>query len=114
MQLAFVFLLFGNPFSWFYYSHILVMGIAATDVLGQQFRYRVWCLALIAALGEKTFLKDSYLRWMGSAPTPKTGDLRASADDRNEWEKVRARIHRPDARACCGHARTDRLCGPPL
>ena len=93
MQLAFVFLLFGNPFSWFYYSCILVMGIAATDVLGQQFRYGVWCLVLIAALGEKTFLKDSCLRWMGSAPTPQTADLWASPDDRNEWEKVQARIH---------------------
>jgi hypothetical protein len=93
MHLAFVLFFFGNPFSWFYYSYVLVLGIAATSA-GQTATRNVvvWGLALIALIGEKSYLYDSTTRWLASAREPTTAELWAPADERAEWQKVVALI----------------------
>jgi hypothetical protein len=88
MHLAFVLLFFGNAFSWFYYSYMLVMGVAATSAWEGSARYAVWSLTLIALVGQKTFVKDSYQRWIATAPTRGTAQLWASPEESAEWLKV--------------------------
>ena len=76
MHLAFVLFFFGNPFSWLYYSYVLVFGIAATSAGQTTTRHVVvWGLALIALVGEKTYLYDSTTRSLASAPEPATAEF---------------------------------------
>jgi hypothetical protein len=98
MHLAFVLLFFGNAFSWFYYSYMLVMGVAATSAWEGSARYAVWSLILIALLGQKTFVRDSYQRWISTAPERATLQLWASPEENAEWLKVLTLVRAEAAR----------------
>ena len=98
MHLAFVLVFFGNAFSWFYYSYMLVMGVAATSAWEGSARYAVWSLTLIALVGQKTFVKDSYQRWISTAPTRATAQLWASPEQSAEWLKVLTLVRADETR----------------
>src|SRR5579864_1168924 len=98
MHLVFTLVFFGNAFSWVYYSYMLVMGVAATSAWEGSARYAVWSLILIALVGQKTFVKDSYQRWISTAPTRGTAQLWASPEESVEWLKVLTLVRADETR----------------
>jgi hypothetical protein len=88
LHLAFIFLAFGNPFSWEYYSYILVMGIAATGVWQYFPRYAVGALAILAVTGQKSRATSAFNQWHATASSQDTAGLWASPDERAEWQDV--------------------------
>jgi hypothetical protein len=91
MQLVFVSVLFGNSLSWFYYSYLLIMGIAATSSV-VSLRYGVWFLTFLALFGQKTFCEAMYHYWISTAPSAETAQLWARSQERAEWHTVRALV----------------------
>ncbi len=100
LHAAFIGLLFGNSFSWFYYSYILVMGVAATTALGSFATAAVWGLAVIAIVGLKTTAISGYRQWKTTRPAAETAGLWATNDEREEWTHVMGLV---SAAAAQGH-----------
>jgi hypothetical protein len=88
LHLAFIFLAFGNAFSWAYYSYILVMGIAATSVWQYFPRYVVGALAILAVTSQESRWVSAFRQWRTTAPSQDTAGLWASQDERAEWQDV--------------------------
>ena len=88
LHLAFIFLAFGNPFSWAYYSYILVMGIAATSVWQYFPRFAVGAIAILAVTCQKSRAISAFKQWHEMAPSQATAGLWASPDERAEWQHV--------------------------
>ena len=102
LHLAFIFLAFGNPFSWQYYSYILVMGVAATSVWQHFPRYAVGALAILAVTGQKSRAISAFKQWHETASSQDTAGLWASPDERAEWQGVmRAIAQHPNSRTSC-------------
>jgi hypothetical protein len=102
LHLAFIFLAFGNPFSWAYYSYILVMGIAATSVWQYFPRYIVGAIAILAVTCQKSRAISAFKQWHETAPSQDTAGLWASPDERAEWQSVmRAIGPHSNSRAGC-------------
>ncbi len=102
LHLAFIFLAFGNPFSWAYYSYILVMGIAATSVWQYFPRYVVGALAILAVTSQESRWNSAFTQWRTTAPSQDTARLWASPDERAEWQDVmRAVAQHSNSRTGC-------------
>lgn len=90
LQIVFVTTLFGTSQSWAYYSYILVMGIAASSKLSHRAGNVVVGLAFMSLLGQKATLQDSIRAWTTTQRDPGALGLWTSADEANEWAKVRS------------------------
>jgi hypothetical protein len=74
------------------------MGVAATSAWEGSARYAVWSLTLIALLGQKTFVRDSYQRWISTAPERATLQLWTSPEENAEWLKVLTLVRADETR----------------
>jgi len=92
LQLMFIAVLFGNSDSWFYYSYVLVMGIAATSVWRRWSIYPVCALALLAIAWEVPYFGDRYRSWKERSTSRETAGLFSSTEERREWARVRKLI----------------------
>jgi hypothetical protein len=111
LHLSFVFLFFGNEFSWIYYFYIPVLGLATAARLSGRWRVLVACLAFAVPLvkvdkriierfataaqepGDNiAVLPDepgfTYQLWFTTSPSPATAGLWATSGERDEWIKV--------------------------
>ena len=105
LHLAFIFIAYGNPFSWIYYSYILVMGIAATSVWQHFARYIVGALAILAVSCQGSRMRSAFKQWHETAPSNDTAGLWASPDERAEWQGVmRAVAQHSNSRTGCEKA----------
>ncbi len=86
---SFLFLMFGNNHSWIYYSYALVMGLAAASAPGELVGRLGWALALVALLGQKSSVVETYRAWTGTHRYAVTGGLWAPPEQAREWTQVR-------------------------
>ncbi len=94
---SFIFMMFGWPGSWTYYSYLLVAGVC----IGLQFSWQRWRavaapLLLLALTGLAQTYQASVNNWRYSERTPVTAGLWADAQQRDEWSRViELAHHRP-------------------
>jgi hypothetical protein len=93
LHLAFVCFLFGNEWSWLYYSAILVCGLGAvvgdparSDESNWAIPVVLAALAVIGQILQTRFALGLAVTW---SPSPATGGLYADPADAAAWERVR-------------------------
>jgi hypothetical protein len=86
---AFVTLMFGNMWSWFYYFYALVLGVAAAAHLGRGWSALTWVLAAVALLGNFTDARAWARAWRTTAPRAELAGLWGPDDLAREWVEVR-------------------------
>ena len=84
-QVAFIFLFFGGPFSWFYYVYLIPVGIGAASDTGYAARVATWCFCGLAILSYKASAVGVYQQWRTTAPSPQTAGLWMPPVEREEW-----------------------------
>jgi hypothetical protein len=84
-QVAFIFLFFGGPFSWFYYVYLIPVGIGAASASGYATRVAAWCFCGLALLSYKASAAGVYQLWRTTAPSSQTAGLWMPPDEREEW-----------------------------
>ena len=96
LHLVFVCLLFGNRWSWLYYSAILVCGLCATipeTAEGRPPARRSWMLpaflAMLAIFGQIGPSVPAYDHWRDWRRFDATAGLYADPDEASEWQRVR-------------------------
>jgi hypothetical protein len=82
---AFIFLFFGGPFSWFYYVYLIPVGIGAASDSGYATRVATWCFCGLALLSYKASAAGVYQLWRTTAPSSQSAGLWMPADEREEW-----------------------------
>lgn len=88
LHVGFIGLFYGPPSSWTYYAYIMVMGVAATDAWGAAAAKIVWGLCILAALGNYTLIKSSFVAWKTMHRTSVTAGLFATPAEAAEWVHV--------------------------
>ncbi|MEO6725619.1 MAG: hypothetical protein ABIU20_03205, partial [Blastocatellia bacterium] len=86
----FLFVFFGWPGSWTYYSYLLVIGIGFALTLYHVRPALVMLMILVALTGHMQTYKIAVNAWQWAKRSPETAGLWAHADQRNEWLQVRA------------------------
>jgi hypothetical protein len=90
LHLAFVFLFFGPPSSWNYYSYLLIAGSAAVPEEQRFHRYALCAIAVIAAGTYYGVVKDSMSAWRNTSRSSITANLWSSTLVQDEWSRVLA------------------------
>ncbi len=85
LHAAFIVVLWGNAFCWFFYFYVLAMGIAATTMMGVLARRAAWVLIVVAIVGLKATATALGRLWIGTAPSVETAGLWAPLAEREEW-----------------------------
>ncbi len=88
LQTIFVLRIFGPPLSWTYYPYILVMGLAASSLLGSGAAIVALALTVVAFVAQVVNVGVAAAEWKLSAPSSVTGGLWADAGERSEWTTV--------------------------
>lgn len=88
LQTLFVLRIFGPPLSWTYYPYVLVMGLAASSLLGTGPAIVAVALTAVAFVAQIVNLGVGMAEWRLAAPSPITAGLWAHADERAEWNTV--------------------------
>lgn len=86
----FLFVFFGWPGSWTYYSYLLVVGIAFALTLYRVRPTLMILLILVAVMGHTQTYKIALNAWQWAKRSPETAGLWAHTDQRNDWIKARA------------------------
>jgi hypothetical protein len=91
LHVAFVTLMFGNAWSWVFYSDILVLGFVALSpfVRGKLLMAVALALVGLAMLAQRSTLLPYALSWRTLAHSPETAGLWADSTERREWMEVR-------------------------
>jgi hypothetical protein len=94
LHVAFVTLMFGNAWSWVFYSDILVLGLVALSRYARDKLLTAVALVLIglAMLAQRSTLLPYALSWRTLAHSPETAGLWADSTERREWMEVRETI----------------------
>jgi hypothetical protein len=87
-QVAFIFLFFGGPFSWFYYVYLIPVGIGAAFDTGYAARVATWCFCGLAILSYKATAVGVYQLWRTTAPSSQTAGLWMPLEEREEWRAI--------------------------
>jgi hypothetical protein len=88
LQTLFVLRIFGPPLSWTYYPYIVVMGLAASSLLGTGPAIVAVALTVVAFVAQVVNLGVGAAEWKISTPSPITAGLWAHAGERAEWTTV--------------------------
>ncbi|HXD89329.1 MAG TPA: hypothetical protein VN641_22745 [Urbifossiella sp.] len=91
LHVAFVLFLFGNRWSWLYYSAILVCGVAAALGSASRLNWFLAALAIAGQWGPYTVLRHS---WQTLHRSEATAGLYATTADAELWGRVRDLAHR--------------------
>ncbi len=88
LHALFLMLAFAGPWSWTYYSVLVVLGLAvfAGRVKGRE--AIVWCLVSIALVGDLRNGIVTCAAWMRMNPSEETAGLWAFGEERAEWRRV--------------------------
>jgi len=86
----FLFVFFGWPGSWTYYSFLLVVGIGFALTLYRMHPALILTLILVALMGHTQTYKIAVNAWQWAQRSPETAGLWAHADQHKEWMQVRA------------------------
>lgn len=89
LHAIFITLLFGNKWSWFYYSYLLIVGVAvATDLSATTRRVGLGlCVVLLFTwTGRAHMMTHIWRIWQ---PEAATAGLWAAPDEADEWQRVR-------------------------
>ncbi len=92
LYFTFLALFFGNQWSWFYYSYLLVIGCAIAAELGNTSRRIGVVLCALALFSWTDVVYWNYRWWRTTEPDSSTAGLWASPDERAEWLSVLAKI----------------------
>ncbi len=90
LHLCFVLFFFGNQFCWIYYSYLLVVGCAAAVDLTEYPKPLGQVLCAVALVSWTGLAFWTYRWWRTTAPAASTRGLWATANERDDWEKVLA------------------------
>lgn len=87
----FIFILFGWPGSWSYYSYLLVVGLGiGLAVYGIRARW-IWLLLLLAIIGHTQRYQNTINAWRWRERAPELAGLWAYPSQRADWARVRAK-----------------------
>ncbi|HYB90085.1 MAG TPA: hypothetical protein VEC38_03475 [Candidatus Binataceae bacterium] len=88
VHVAFVLLIFGNRWSWIYYSYFLVAGVAAAADFSAWRRRISLVLCVLATLAWTDQIYWLHRWWQVRQPDAMTARLWSTADERDEWTTV--------------------------
>ncbi len=88
MQVAFVTLFFGGPFSYFYYPYLLVIGAAAVADRSRFARAAAMVLCISAILGYRSIIAGAERTWLTYTRSAETASLWAPPEERVEWTRA--------------------------
>ncbi|MGH7778541.1 MAG: hypothetical protein ACREQR_01770 [Candidatus Binataceae bacterium] len=88
VQIVFVLVMFGNQWSWVYYSYFLIVGIAAAADSGPWRRRISLVLCTLAILSWTDEIYWVHRWWQVRQPDAITAHLWSTAEERAEWTKA--------------------------
>ncbi len=90
LHAAFIFLFFGNSWSWYYYVYFLIAGVAATIDYGAGWRRTGFALCCIATLSWSGVSAVVFRQWKSEQRSHFTAYLWAPESQAREWSRVQA------------------------
>lgn len=95
LHAVFVFLLFGNQWSWIYYPFVLFVGTAvALDRLPRLGNALAVFLTIASVVGQANWIwSGDFMKWIDERRSPVTAGLYAPPEEIEAWEAVRRKEH---------------------